>query len=52
MKFSIPCELTITPGSDTMQVRFRLSVNGETVFDDYEQALAEHQVAVCKEIAF
>lgn len=51
LQFSIPCELVVTPGNGTMQNKFRLSTNGETVFENYETNLDEHQLAVCKQIA-
>ena len=35
----IHCELTITPGGQSRQNRLRLSVLGETVFEDFEQSL-------------
>lgn len=51
-QFSIPCELTITPGNGSaMQNKFRLSANGETIFDDYQSGLTDEQIALCKQIA-
>lgn len=49
-KITIPCELTITPGGANTQAKLALSLNGETVFDDYEQSLTPQQQTVCKEI--
>jgi len=47
----IPCELVITPGGPTKQAKLRLSVNGETVFEDYEQGLSSEQKELTKQIA-
>jgi len=48
----IPCELRITPGGGRgRQNKLRLSVSGETVFDEWEQSLSPEQKAVIGQIA-
>lgn len=49
--FSIPCELTVTPGGDSRQNKFKLTASGETVFDDFQSNLSPEQIALCKQIA-
>lgn len=47
----IPCELKLTPsGGRGQQNKVRLSVSGETVFDDWEQSLSLEQAEVVAEI--
>lgn len=49
---TIPCCLKITtPHSPSEQIRLRLSVLGETVFDDYEQSMTDDQRALVGQIA-
>lgn len=49
--FTIPCELTIVPGGQTVQTKVTLRANGETVFDEYEQDLTDGQKQVAKQVA-
>lgn len=47
----IPCELVILPGGPSRQARLSLKVNGETVFEDYEESLSSEQKELTKQIA-
>ena len=46
----IQCELIITPGGQSRQSRLRLSVLGETVFDEYERDLDAGRLQVLSQI--
>jgi len=49
---TIPCELTITPGGGHGQAnKLRLSVSGETVFDDFENSLSLEELNIVRAIA-
>lgn len=40
-RLTIPCELTIIPGSQAVQTKFTLCVHNQIAFEGYESELSE-----------